>query len=146
MSTKFRLLTASAALALALGGCVANTPPPMARAIHCQPGYYLTSDAFGPLCQAQAAPPPAPAPERTAIVPYVAPPPVRVPGPSPPVQPAHNNPPAVPLPIRDPPPPLRSIEDDPPPVLRVPPVTVLTPPADATVCKGYWRTCHFFWN
>ncbi|MGD0109057.1 MAG: hypothetical protein ABSC06_34240 [Rhodopila sp.] len=144
MSTKFALLTASAALALTLGGCVANTPPPMARVIiRCPPGYYLTSDAFGPLCQAQAAPPPVPAPERTAIVPYVAPPPVRVPGPSPPVQPAHNDLPAPPQPD---PKPLRSVDDDPPPLLTGAKFKTLEPPADATVCKGWWRTCHFYWN
>jgi hypothetical protein len=31
-----------------------------------------------------------------------------------------------------------------PPAFRLPPATVLSPPADATVCKGWWRICHFY--
>ena len=41
------------------------------------------------------------------------------------------------------PPPLRlPVAVDPPRFL--PPVTLLTPPADATDCTGWWRICHLF--
>jgi hypothetical protein len=136
MNRKFALLAASATLAVTLGGCAENAPPPMARVIHCPPGYYVTSDTFGPLCQARAAPPPAPVPPITA-----APlPPAPVPESAPDRTAMHPAP--VPPPIRDPPP-LRSIEDDPPAIAVAPLVTPLTPPADATDCWGWWRICHF---
>jgi len=42
------------------------------------------------------------------------------------------------------PPPLRPVAPDPPRMGFLPPVTFLTPPADATDCTGWWRICHFY--
>jgi hypothetical protein len=51
---------------------------------------------------------------------------------------------AAPSPVRDDPPPLRPVASDPPPLRFPPPVTLLTPPADAADCTGWWRICHFY--
>jgi hypothetical protein len=43
------------------------------------------------------------------------------------------------------PPPLRlPVASDPPGPRFLPPVTLLTPPADATDCTGWWRICHLY--
>lgn len=58
MNRKLGLLTASAALAVTLGGCAQDYPQPVAQVeyYYCSPGYYLASDYR---CYSQAAPPPA---------------------------------------------------------------------------------------
>jgi hypothetical protein len=109
-------------------------------------------------CTASVAPATYSAPQTAPVPPgwayrnggYYAPPPVVAPVPAPDDArpPARRSfiPPAQ-AETRQPvdPPPLRlPVAGDAPGPRFLPPVTLLTPPADATDCTGWWRICHLY--
>lgn len=111
---------------VALAGCT-NSPPPYT------PIYTTTAPDGWPYRNGGTYAPP------------VAPPPVVSPPVNPP-SPSYSfvpHAPAAPPPGNDPPP-LQPVAPDPPALRFLPPVTFLTPPADATDCTGWWRICHFY--
>jgi hypothetical protein len=113
---------AAAVAAITLAGCTAAAPPAASRNPYVPPGWTYWNGGY-------YAPPPAPAPQLPAS---------RYPEPT-----SVNIPASVPPSIRDPPP-LRAVDPDPPVFRSPPPIPLLSPPADATDCTGWWRTCHLY--
>jgi hypothetical protein len=115
-----RKTAAPVIVGVALGGCTATAPMQQYPMTWNAPGSYYAPPRYY-----------APPPNYPALV---------QPGPvSPPLSARLASPP-----VNDPPPPLRPVDPDPPAPRFLPPVTLLSPPADATDCTGWWRICHFY--